>query len=219
MIPKGKKIYLCTPDLQPITVLNGVKTDTVNYDTHLKDYDELTFEIDRYILVNGELVESNGYELVDVYLNLYLEDIGNFQMQYPIMSNDGQKETKTITAYSIEKEFENKDWKGFKVNTGETDSLEQLAEDNLDDLGFAKEFIIFYNPDRKDLSLLHLILEKMPGWSVIDDDIDPLLWEKKISISEDNTNLYALLTSIIAPKDANISDALALDPFTKTTTG
>ena len=143
MIPKGKKIYLCTPDLQPITVLNGVKTDTVNYDTHLKDYDELTFEIDRYILVNGELVESNGYELVDVYLNLYLEDIGNFQMQYPIMSNDGQKETKTITAYSIEKEFENKDWKGFKVNTGETDSLEQLAEDNLDDLGFAKEFIIF----------------------------------------------------------------------------
>ena len=200
MIPKGKKIYLCTPDLQPITVLNGVKTDTVNYDTHLKDYDELTFEIDRYILVNGELVESNGYELVDVYLNLYLEDIGNFQMQYPIMSNDGQKETKTITAYSIEKEFENKDWKGFKVNTGETDSLEQLAEDNLDDLGFAKEFIIFYNPDRKDLSLLHLILEKMPGWSVIDDDIDPLLWEKKISISEDNTNLYALLTSIIAPK-------------------
>lgn len=203
MIHSCKKIYLCTPTLERIVALNGVQTDTVNYSEHVKDYDVLTFDVDRFININDELVESNGYSLLDVYTYLYLEDIGHFQMQHPTFTNDGEKEIKSIIAYSIEKEFEDKSWVGFKVNTGETDSLEQIAENNLNDLGFAKEFITFYKSNtssKKDLSLIHLILTKMPGWSVLDDDIDPLLWNVKLSINEDNINLYALLTSIIAPK-------------------
>ncbi|MBE5922094.1 MAG: hypothetical protein E7269_05020 [Lachnospiraceae bacterium] len=200
MIPSGKKIYLCRPNLTPITVLNGVKTDSVNYDEHVKDFSTLSFEVDEYIVIDGKQVKSNGYDLLDVYLNLYLEDIGYFQMQYPNVNNDGVKETKSITAYSIDKEFEDKDWVGLKINTGETDSLEQLAENNVDELGFAKEFVKFYNPERKDLSLINLVLERIPGWTVLDEDIDPLLWDVKLSFSEDNINLYALLTSTIAPK-------------------
>lgn len=203
MIHNCKKIYLCTPDLKKITVLNGVKTSTVNYNKHVKDYDVLTFDVDRFINIEGVLIESNGYSLLDIYTYLYLEDEGHFQMQHPTLSNDGEKEIKSIVAYSIEKEFEDKSWVGFKVNTGETDSLEQLAENNLNNLGFAKEFVTFYKSNdstQKDLSLIHLILTKMPGWSVLDDDIDPLLWNVKLSINEENINLYALLTSIIAPK-------------------
>lgn len=200
MIARGKKIYLCRPDKTLITQLNGVVIDSVNYNTHTKDYDTLSFTVDEYIIKDDEKISSNGYELLDVYMNLYLEDIGYFQMQTPSKNNDGVKETKSITAYSLEKEFEQRDWTGLKVNTGEPDSLEQLAENNLNELGFAKEFVVLYRPDKKDLSLLHLILTKMPGWSIIDDDIDPILWNKKIRIEEENINLYALLTSVIAPK-------------------
>ena len=200
MIGKGKKVYLCRPDRSIITELNGIQIDTANYSTHVKDYDELSFTVDEYIIINGKKVKTSGYDLLDVYLNLYLEDIGYFQMQHPSTSNDGTKETKTITAYSLEKEWEQHDWQGLKVNTGAEDSLEQLAENNLNELGLAKEFVVFYRPDKTDLSLVHLMLEKMPGWSVSDDDIDPLLWNKKMRIEEDNINMYALATSVIAPR-------------------
>ena len=195
-----KKIYLCSPDLEPITVLNGVKTETVEYDEHVKDFDTLTFEVDEYINVDGKRVKSNGYDDLEVYMNLYLEDIGCFQMQHPSTKNDGFHETKTVTAYSLEREFMDKDFVGFKINTGETDSFEYLAADNLREDGMAKEYVVFYRPEKKDLSLMHLVLEKMPGWSVEDDDIDDELWNLKLSFSDDNINLYALLTSTIAPK-------------------
>lgn len=200
MIPRGKKIYLCRPNLSIITELNGVRPYDVNYSAHVKDYDELRITVDKYINVDGELVESNGYELLDVYLNLYLEGVGYFQMQTPQTTNDGFKEFKSITSYSLEKEWEQHDWVGFKVNTGDEDSLEQLAENNVNELGFAKEFVQFYRPDKQDLSLVHLLLTKMTGWSVRDEDIDPLLWSKVYRFESDNSNLYALATSVIAPK-------------------
>ena len=172
----------------------------MNKDDILKDFDTLAFEVDEYINVDGKRVKSNGYDDLEVYMNLYLEDIGCFQMQHPSTENDGSHETKTVTAYSLEREFMDKDFVGFKINTGETDSFEYLAADNLREDGMAKEYVVFYRPDKKDLSLIHLVMEKMPGWSVEDDDIDNELWNLKLSFSEDNINLYALLTSTIAPK-------------------
>ena len=196
-----KKIYLCNANLDKICVLNGVQTPSVLCSKKIKDYSSLSFTVDRYITVNGQPVQSNGYELLDVDMYVYLEDIGYFKMQYPTIGNDSQKECKTINASSIEQEFQDKDWINFKCNTGEKDSLEQLADNNLNDLGFAKEFIVFYNPKNPQLSLLHIIMSKMNGWSLENGDIDPKLWSVKLSISETRSiNLYALLTSVIAPK-------------------
>ena len=201
MIQDVKKIYLCDLNLKPITVLNGVQTDTVSLSRHVKDYDQLTFTVDEYIIVNGEKVKSNGYDDLDIFMTLYIEDVGMFQMQSPTKTGDGNKHYKTIVAYSLEKEFQDKDWTGLKINTGEEDSLEQLASNNLNDLGFAKEFVTFYNTQNHELSFIHLLLEKMPGWSVVDEDIDRALWTKKIpSLSQDNISLYALLTTVIGPR-------------------
>ena len=76
-----------------------------------------------------------------------------------------------------------------------------FAENNLNELGYAKEFVTFYNKNKHDLSFIHLLLEKLPGWSVADDDIDPVLWTRKLpAIAQDNTNLYALCCSYIAPR-------------------
>lgn len=201
MIPTCKKIYLCDFNLHPLMVLNGVDTNSVEYSCHVKDYDELTFDVDEYIIIDGKKVKSLGYDLLLPYMTVYLEDLGMFQMQNPKTSNDGNSEKKSITAYSLEKEFEDKNWLNFKCNTGEKDSLEQVAENNLNELGYAKEFVTFYNKNKHDLSFIHLLLEKLPGWSVDDDDIDPVLWTRKLpAITQDNTNLYALCCSYIAPR-------------------
>lgn len=201
MIPTCKKIYLCDFNLHPLMVLNGVDTNSVEYSCHVKDYDELTFDVDEYIIINGKKVKSLGYDLLLPYMTIYLEDLGMFQIQNPKTSNDGNSEKKSIIAYSLEKEFEDKNWLNFKCNTGDKDSLEQVAENNLNELGYAKEFVTFYNKNKHDLSFIHLLLEKLPGWSVDDDDIDPVLWTRKLpAITQDNTNLYALCCSYIAPR-------------------
>ena len=201
MIQDVKKIYLCDLTLKPITVLNGVQTDTVSLSRHVKDYDVLTFTVDEYIVVDGKQVESNGYDSLDIFMTLYIEDVGMFQMQKPTESGDGQKNYKLVTAYSLEKEFEDNDWQGLKINTGEEDSLEQLVEGNLNDMGFAKEFVTFYNKSKPELSFIHVVLDKMPGWSVEDSDIDRALWSKKIpSMTFDDVNLYNLCVAQIGPR-------------------
>lgn len=200
MIPKQKQLYLCRPSGEVLTVLNGVRTDDVTYEQYAKDYNQITFTVDEYVVVDGKQIRSNGYDDLDVYMNVLLPGCDMFQMQMPVVNNDGVKESKQITAYSLEKEFEQHDWVGLKVNTGEVDSLEYLVDGNVDEDGFAVNYITLYNPENPDFSFLHYILKKMPGWSINEDDIDPLLWYKKFTVSEDNINLYALLTSAIAPK-------------------
>ena len=199
MIPNCKKIYLCTPAREKITVLNGLQTDTVDLHVLAKGYSELSFEVDRFLSIDGEFVESNGYEDLKPYMYLCLEDIGYFQMQAPSVNNDGNKETKSVTAYSAEKEFEDKDWKGLKINTGENDSYERLVEGNLDDLQQTITYITMCNNEKPKLSFLHLILEKVSQWSI--GYVDPKIKNSKIpSLDIDNENLYAVMTSEVGPR-------------------
>ena len=51
-----RKIYLCRPNLSPICHLNGVETDSVSINKHVKDFDELSFTVDRYVNIDGKLV-------------------------------------------------------------------------------------------------------------------------------------------------------------------
>lgn len=203
MIECGKKIYLSDPGGNKLAVLNGVVTDSVQLSKRSKDYTTLSFDVDQYIIIEDEQIQSNRYDDLKVGMYLCLEDIGLFIMEQPEVNNDGIKEVKSITAYSCEKEFQNKDLLQFKVNTGEDGSLERLNPDNIDDLGIAKDYVTFYRGNdsgETDYSLIHYFLEQMPGWAVRDEDIDKSLWYKKATFDEENTNLYALLTSVVAPK-------------------
>lgn len=202
MLESGKRIYLCQPGNKLMTQLNGVQINTVQCSEHLKDFWELSFVVDRYVTTeDGTEIVSNGYEDLGVYMESYLEDIGYFQMQEPVTSNDGFQETKSIQAYDISKEFQDKALTGILINKGTTDSLEYLAANNVDELGFAKKYIILYRSDNPELSLLHLMLEKMPGWKI--GTVSEILKDneaKRMSVEADNTNIYAFLTSVVAPK-------------------
>lgn len=197
MIKHNAKIYLCRPDRTVICALNGVQIKSVEYEQQLKDFNHLTFNVDRYIDIDGEYVESAGYEKLKDHMTIYLEGLDYFQLQEPSLQNDnGRYEYKACEAYSDEKTFEDKDMKGLSFNKGTTDSMEMLATNNVDDMGYAKEYITFCNDRNHELSLMHLVLDRVPGWSV--GYIDPAIKNEKYSFEADNTNAYAFLNTIVA---------------------
>ena len=91
MIEAQKKIYLCRPNGKILTQLNGVDTESVEYGVHVKDFNDISFTVQRYILVDGEQVETNGYNDLHVGMNILLEGKDMFQIQEPTISNDGVK--------------------------------------------------------------------------------------------------------------------------------
>lgn len=200
MIKHNAKIYLCRPDRTVICALNGVQIKSVEYEQQLKDFNHLTFNVDRYIDVDGEYIESAGYEKLKDHMTIYLEGLDYFQLQEPSLQNDnGRYEYKACEAYSDEKTFEDKDMKGLSFNKGTKDSMEMQATNNVDDMGYAKEYITFCNDRNHELSLMHLVLEKapgVPGWSV--GYIDPAIKNEKYSFEADNTNAYAFLNTTVA---------------------
>lgn len=197
MIKHNAKIYLCRPDRTVICALNGVQIKSVEYEQQLKDFNRLTFNVDRYIDVDGEYVESAGYEKLKDHMTIYLEGLDYFQLQEPSLQNDnGRYEYKACEAYSDEKTFEDKDMKGLSFNKGTKDSMEMLATNNVDDMGYAKEYITFCNDRNHELSLMHLVLDRVPGWSV--GYIDPAIKNEKYSFEADNTNAYAFLNTTVA---------------------
>lgn len=197
MIKHNAKIYLCRPDRTVICALNGVQIKSVEYEQQLKDFNHLTFNVDRYIDVDGEYVESSGYEKLKDHMTIYLEGLDYFQLQEPSLQNDnGRYEYKACEAYSDEKTFEDKDMKGLSFNKGTTDSMEMLATNNVDDMGYAKEYITFCNDRNHELSLMHLVLDRVQGWSV--GYIDPAIKNEKYSFEADNTNAYAFLNTTVA---------------------
>lgn len=197
MIKHNAKIYLCRPDRTVICALNGVQINSVEYEQQLKDFNHLTFNVDRYIDIDGEYVESAGYEKLKDHMTIYLEGLDYFQLQEPTLQNDnGRYEYKACEAYSDEKTFEDKDMKGLSFNKGTTDSMEMLATNNVDDMGYAKEYITFCNDRNHELSLMHLVLDRVPGWSV--GYIDPAIKNEKYSFEADNTNAYAFLNTTVA---------------------
>lgn len=197
MIKHNAKIYLCRPDRTVICALNGVQIKSVEYEQQLKDFNHLTFNVDRYIDIDGEYVESAGYEKLKDHMTIYLEGLDYFQLQEPSLQNDnGRYEYKACEAYSDEKTFEDKDMRGLSFNKGTTDSMEMLATNNVDDMGYAKEYITFCNDRNHELSLMHLVLDRVPGWSV--GYIDPAIKNEKYSFEADNTNAYAFLNTTVA---------------------
>ena len=193
----NKHITLCKPGRNPVCVLNGVDLNTINYTQKFNDLDEITFVVDKYIEnSNGEKTLSAGYEKLHAFMEICVDGIGYFQIKEPDISNEINKETKTVTGVSIATELLQKDLVGFTVNTSTTASLEMLADNNINSLGYPNEYITFYNPSNKQLSLLALVLEKAVGWSV--GTIDEFLKNQRYSFDNISENIFSFLTKTLS---------------------
>lgn len=166
--------YLVNPEGKAICALNSIDTSTTSLTATLNDRWELSFSVEKYIDVNNDanFVLSNGYEYLDKGMEIYIDRIGYFVItEVPSVQFDGYSEMKTVKAESCDVELENKDLVTFYVNTGKTGSKEYTAdgnviEDKLTGNKILKRYVALYDPDNRQLSLLDLVLEKLPGWSV-----------------------------------------------------
>lgn len=194
-----KDIYLCPPNRHRICCLNGIKENTVSITENLKDYDTLSFDLDKYITdASGMRCLSNGYESVDYLMEIDVDGIGRYVVsEPPSVSSDGYTETKTIHCSSLEWRLQGIHITKLLVNTGEKLSLERLVKDNMDALGRTIEYITVYNPDNPNLSLLDIVFAHYAkDWSI--GFISPLIAAKTPCFNIDSTNVYAFLTQDLA---------------------
>lgn len=176
-------VYLGTPNGKILCAINGIEESTFQLTSKFNNTFELTFDLNENILIQdgkglSKLVHSNVYDLVGWLMRVYVENVGWFIMEHPKITDDGMKQTKTITCQSAEIEMQQHDLKNFKINQGTTDSYEMLADNNvekIDDVEFAKEQIKFHNPKNPQLSLIDLALKAsgMKGWAVGEIDSTP----------------------------------------------
>lgn len=164
-------LYLADPAGQIICPLNGIDPSSVKLSMNFNDTAELSFTYNKETDVYGMRLPSNGYDMLDEFMRIYVEHTGWFLMSSPQVSNDGCRESKSIQARSIDIELTNRDLVGFKVNCGTSDSLEMLDPDNveyIDDVPFAREPIHFCDHEHPSLSLLHMALEyaQVESWTI-----------------------------------------------------
>lgn len=164
------RIYLATPSKRILCALNSIDTSEVSFTGKANDISTISFTITQYIENDrGKRIPANGYELISRYMKLYVTNIGWFILDSPVTHNTGTYEYKEIAASSAEIEFNQVPLDTWKVNRGTTDSLEMLVDGNVEEIEgveFAKENIRFYNPDNPDLSLVDILVSKVPGWKV-----------------------------------------------------
>ena len=152
-IPEPFTFYLCKNN-EIMYELNGIDEESASLTINLNNQYDLSFDYFRYVnSIEDKLVESNGYHDLVVGMKILVDKIGYFKIKYPPMKFDGNKESKTINATSIDCELEDKDLVGFKVNMGTPDSLEYLVtyddgetESLINDYtGLPYDYIVFYN--------------------------------------------------------------------------
>lgn len=171
------RVYLCEVDKQIICEL-----ETIDMSASLKfnAYSELTFTVNRTYMniTTGETLVNPFYDKIEALRLIYLDRFGYFEIQEPEIFSDGIKETKTITAYSLDYRLSQRYIENFKINTGETDSLEVIEAGNSRVIP-----ITLLNNVNKNLSLLDLVLEKVYDWKIgyVDDSLKTMSRQFDIS--------------------------------------
>lgn len=118
------QVLLCQPDKTPIGELRPYDFSGV---FKFNTYSETTFTVDKtYISVlDGQIHRNPYYDLIDSLRVIYIRGVGHFIIQ-DVKENLVESDTKTITGFSLEYATATKYLDGFRINTGEDDSLEYV---------------------------------------------------------------------------------------------
>ena len=202
------RAYLAKPDKTILCALNSIDVHSVNFTGNGNDLSSISFNIEQHVETEDKLVEANGYELVSKNMKLDISNVGWFIMDTPTIHHTGNREYKTINAYSAQKEYGQVPLDQWKVNRGTTDSLEMLVDGNVEEIEgveFAKENIKFQHESNPELSLVDILVSKVPGWKV--GYVDPI---PKVYETYDNGELVTTsvkLADEVGTFDVDYSDA------------
>ena len=188
------QLFLCETDKTKICKLDNSE---MNGTFKFNSYSELSFEVGRTYVdgITGEIKVNPYYDKVEALRLVYLDGFGYFEIQDPELNSDGIKESKSITAYSQEYTLSQKFLSSFFVNTGEVDSREVIYADIHKK---SVEPVVLYNPAVPELSLLHLILEKVYGWRI--GHVDDSLRNISRTFEVDRESVYDFIINEICPK-------------------
>ena len=112
------------------------------------DVSEISFEVPAKIEIEGKLVDNPYYDEVLGMRLVNVEPFGDFILSNPQVSNDGLKESKACKAYSLEYAFNKKQ---INMPTGTYN---------------------FYNPADNADTIMTIITEIVPDWSIGEVDRD-----------------------------------------------
>ena len=188
------RLFLCETDKTRICQLETTNTHgTFKFNS----LSELSFETGRIYndIITGETKVNPFYNKIEALRLVFVEGFGYFELQGPELIGDGIKETKSCTAYSLEYTLSQKYLEDFYINTGETGSVEVTYSE---DHGTGIVPVTLYNPNNKELSLLHLVLKKAYGWSI--GHIDGSLQTLSRSFEVDRESVYDFLMNEVCKK-------------------
>jgi hypothetical protein len=188
------RVFLCQPDKTKLCQLDPINlSGTFKFNA----YSEIECTIGRTYedFLSGEQKINPFYDKIEGLRLLYVEGFGYFEIQEPEIVSDGIREVKNITAYSLEYTLSQKYIEEVYINTGEVESIEvAYAENHQTEL----VPVSLYNPEIPELSLLHLCMQKIYGWSF--GHIDESLKTMTRTFEIERTSVYDFLVNDISDK-------------------
>lgn len=168
-------IYLCQTNKEKIGKL---EVTNLNGTFKWNEYSEISFDIGRTYIddVTGETLVNPYYDLVQGLRLVYLEGYGYFQLQDPEINGDGIQEQKTINAYSSEYDMSQKYLETFIINNGVAGSIDDVQ---------------LYDEFNTEKSLLNLVIDRIPNWTIGHVDNDLMTQERSFEI--DRVSVYDFL--------------------------
>ena len=200
---KNPDIYLCDVDKTPMCKLNATGArGSFKFNT----YSEISFETSRTYLdsITGETKINPFYDKIETPRLIKLDGFGYFEIQGPELTNNGIKESQTVTAYSLEYTLSTKYLENFQINTGAAESVEvgyaydayyeQYGDDYINYIAP----VTLCNDANPKLSLLHLAIEKAYGWKIghVDDSLKTL--SRKFEVNRQS--IYDFLMNEVCEK-------------------
>lgn len=170
-------LYLANPYK---TYIGTIHNTELKMDLCFNSMSELTFKTYKY--VNGE--EMPNYDDIEVLKLIESQYIAWFQITECVEYGEGKTKYKEVTARTLENELCKKMLNSFGSMGVSTDSQGGLDR------------YCLYNILDTDHSILHIVMEKAPLWTV--GHIDPEITTEYRSFNEDSIDAYTFLTDNVA---------------------
>ena len=175
-------IILGNRNLEKFGEIVNIPADSITYHPQFNAVDELSFNV--YNEQNGE-IERLWDKIID-FKTVYVKEYNEW---FEITASIDESEINTkkvITAKSLcEAELGQVILHDVEINTEDDITREEYTEPT-----------IFYNPSKKNCSLLNRILEKVPGYTIA--HVDETLLNIQRSFSIDGTSVYDFLTTTLS---------------------
>lgn len=170
-------IYLGSADRTFIS--NGaIRVSNLNTELYFNNISSATFTV--HYMVNG--VINVDYDNVIEGNSVLIRNIGWFQITECNESGNGTNRSKDVTVLSFENHLSSRYYTSFGSMGVDTDDTGGL------------DLYYLHNPLDTNHSVLHIVLEKLPAWSI--GYIDSRITTEPRTISEDSIDGYSLLTDV-----------------------